>query len=159
MDDFTPVDEVSDWAIAYALELIETRMARKPLATLLHVPQSRQAVWEALITVARSSAKILRPHGTSNPTPIGHTRADVAELIAKTSAHARSHEGDPERHVLIAGQLIGSAAGEDFDMCRALAASVVSAPDGAHRGRLVVRAMLEILALEPVDPNPQGETP
>lgn len=158
MDDFTPIDEVSDWAIANALELIDARLEGRPLVGQMFVAKSKQALWEVLITVARSSAKILRPNGTAGiPTPIGHERADVADVIARTSA--RSHPGDPERLTQTAGQLIGSAAAEDLDMCRALAASVLSAPDGILRARLVVRAMLEILALEPVHPDPTQEIP
>lgn len=156
MADFTPRDEISDWAIATSHELVGNRLEGRPLFPLLNAARNPQAVWEVLITVARSVSSLLRPQGVTEPGPIGHRSVVVAGVIAR-SAPVRSLE-DVQRIVTVAGQLIGCAVDEDYAMCRALAAAVLSDPDPIAQGRLVLRAMLEILAIEPVDPQPK-ETP
>lgn len=157
MPDFTPRDEISDWAIATSHTLMLARLHGGALFPVLNAAANPQALWEVLITVARSVASILRPHGhPAAPGPIGHRNMLVMGFVART-APVRSLE-EVEAIVLSAGQLIGCAADEDFSMCRALAAAVLSSGDPIGRGRLVLRAMLEILAVEPVDPQPK-ETP
>lgn len=162
MPDFTPRDEISDWTIATAHELVRLRLEGVVGYKLLNAPANPQAMWEVLITVARSIASILRPDGVGLPGPIGDRHIAVHGSIARCASFRSLTE--IESIVQSAAQLIGCAADEDFQMCRALAAAVISTPGvpdagpGVARGRLVARAMLEILIHEPVDPAPE-ETP
>lgn len=156
--DFTPRDEVGDWAIATGHELVSSRLEGRSLWPLINAARNPQAVWELLVTVSRSVAAILRPLGqVGRPGPIAGDQGVVFERLAR-SAPARPA---PERATLCltAAQLIGCAVLDDFAMVRALAAAVVSLDDERMgRAHLVLRAMLEILATEPVDPQPQEPT-
>lgn len=157
MPDFTPRDEITDSAIAAAHELLGDRLAGRPMLATL--PLDPQRLWELLITVARSVASALRPDGNLEPGPIGHRNIRVLADLRRRSVHRTMAQ--IESLALAAGQLVGCAADEDYAMCRALAAAVVTRNDGetpldvAARASLVLRAMLEILAIEPVQPRPQ----
>lgn len=152
--DFTPVDEISDWAIASGHELVRSRLEGRALYPALHAARSPQAVWEILVTVARTVAHTLRPEGHAGG-PIGGSPAVLAVVTRTAPGRPRD---EIMRHTMTASQLIGCAASEDFAMCRALAAATLTEPGGTHRAHLVLRAMLEILIVEPVDPPPQEPT-
>lgn len=154
MPEFTPRDEIGDWAIAAGLELVQARLDDRSLYPLLHAARQPQAVWELLVTVSRSVASILRPQGTEELGPIGAGSGRVHAVIDRSGV---SH---PAADILsfanTAAQLIGCAARDDFPMVRALAAAVVATDDERMaRAHLVLRAMLEILATEPIDPPTQ----
>lgn len=154
---FTPRDEISDWSIATSHELVRARLDTNPaLAQMLDSIRDTQAAWEVLITVARSAASILRPDGNLVPGPIGDRNTAVYGIVARMTLW-RSLD-DVEAVVTTAGRLLGCAAADDYVMCRALAAVVVSHPDNLGQARLVLRAMLEILAIEPQQPRPQEPT-
>ncbi len=154
MPEFTPRDEIGDWAIAAGLELVKARLDDRSLYPLLHAARQPQAVWELLVTVARSTASILRPQGTDQLGPIGAGSGRVAFAVDRAAgAHPMA---DIMTIAITASQLIGCAARDDFPMVRALAAAVVATDDERMaRAHLVLRAMLEILAAEPIDPPTQ----
>lgn len=151
---FTPRDEISDWSIHLAHELVRARLETSPdLARMLLAIGTQQNAWEVLITVAKSAASILRPDGNLVPGPIGDRNTAVYGILARLTLWESLDA--IESVVTAAGRLLGCAAADDFVMCRALAAVVVSHPDPLGQTRLVLRAMLEILAIEPQRPRPQ----
>lgn len=151
---FTPRDEISDWSITTAHELVRARLESSPdLSRMLLVIADQQAAWEVLITVAKSVASILRPDGALVPGPIGDRNVAVYGILARQTLWGSLEE--IENVVATAGRLLGCAAADDYGMCRALAAVTVSHPDPLGQARLVLRAMLEILAIEPQKPRPQ----
>lgn len=149
MAEFTPADEIGDWAIASGLELVKARLDGRSLYPMLHAARNPQAVWELLVTVGRSVASILRPQGTDELGPIGAGSGRVAAVVDRAAgAHPMA---DIMTIAVTAAQLIGCAARDDFPMVRALAAAVVAGDDERMaRAHLVLRAMLEILATEPI---------
>ena len=154
MPEFTPRDEIGDWAIACGLELVQARLNGRALYPRLHAARNPQAVWELLVTVSRSVASILRPQGTQELGPIGAGSGPVAAAVDRASGSRPA--ADVLAITSTAAQLIGCAARDDFPMVRALAAAVVAGDDERMaRAHLVLRAMLEILATEPIDPPTQ----
>lgn len=132
-------DEISDWAEALGAALVDARLAEDwpaintQLARIASSPDPQEA-FELLIVTSRTVALVLRPAGHPGG-PIGAPEQGLAA-------------SDLTATLQNAGRLLGCAATGDFEMARALAEVIVA--QGMPAAAIALRAMLEVLAREPI---------
>lgn len=141
-----PADQVSDTAIDLSHGLVAMALAGTIDAdSLVTVTSNPAAAYQTLCALARTVGVVLRPSG-HDAGPIGAQGL----MLRRTRL-------DP-RAIAAAARLIGAGARGDAPMVRALALAVVGArtPTPALD---TLRAMLDICAAEPRDPQPEGTQP
>jgi len=140
-----PIPQVSDWAELLAQELADARLADEPgdvSGMLTAATADAQIAYEVLVALSVTVAAVLRP--------TGHDGGPIGTPPIGTPA-------DPLW--LQAAQLVGFAAQRDVAMVDALARAIVRRPEAGYPGVLEARstlwAILEVLASEPISPDPQ----
>ncbi len=133
--------EITDWAELIGTHLAEARLAVAPVhnqAALVFAATADVALaYQVLVTLSRTVALVLRPTGHEGG-PIG--------------SYAAGNIDPAFRH---AAQLVGFAAQGDADMVDAIARAVLAARDPLHEARTTLWAILEVLATEPMTPEPK----
>lgn len=131
-------DAITEWAEVLAERLAADLVDGAPTyvlaAQVRAATADRVSAYQALVTLSRTVALVLRPTGHAGG-PIGSTRAAG----------------------LRAAQLVGFAAQGDVGMVDAIARAILAAPDPLGEAQHALWAILEVLATEPVTPEPKDQ--